>query len=112
MRRHALYGRHSQELSVYAPVWCPVTAEAGELVLRDRDPYDLAAVGRQTLPPAHQGELCLELMVEHVARGIMLEIQNEQGRTPIRLVFRADSKLWVRGDGRTDPQMDYTWEQP
>ena len=100
-----------RELSVYAPVWCPVTAEAGDLVLRDRDPYDLAAV-EANFAAARQGELCLELMVEHVAGGIMLEIQNEQGRTPIRLVFRADSKLWVRGDGRTDPWMDYALGQP
>ena len=43
---------------------------------------------RANFAAARQGELCLELMIEHVAGGIMLEIQNEQGRTPIRLVFR------------------------
>lgn len=100
-----------RELSVYAPVWCPVAAEKGELALRDRDPYDLAAV-EANFAAARRGELALELTVEHVADGAVLEVQNDQGRTPLRVVFRAGGKLWVRGDGRTDLWTDYPVGQP
>ena len=101
-------GKLPEDLAVYSPKWCPVEAEAGRLVLRDRDPYDQ---GRAEIAfkSAQRGKICFTANIYHLGPmgSLTLDAQDDLGRTPIRLVFRPDGRLYLRGDGRTDPWMPY-----
>ena len=96
------------ELGVYAPLWAPVEAEADGLLLRDRDPYDQARI-ELAIRPTRRGTVCFTADIAALGDGgaLTFEIQDDTGRTPIRLVFRPDGMLYVRGDGRTDPWQPY-----
>ena len=95
--------------NVYSPLWAPVRAENGALALTDREPSDRASVERM-LPPAERGELTLTLTVGPVspAGAAAIELQDDAGRTPVLLSFRADGRLYVRSGGRTEPFAPYT----
>lgn len=101
-------GKLPEDLAVYSPKWCPVEAEAGRLVLRDRDPYDQ---GRAEIAfkSAQRGKICFTANIHYLGPmgSLTLDVQDDLGRTPIRLVFRPDGRLYLRGDGRTDPWMPY-----
>ena len=101
-------GELPADWGVYAPIWAPVEAEENTLVLHDRDPYDQART-EMVIAPALKGTICFTLEIESLgAEGsITFEVQDDTGRTPIRLVFRPDGMLYVRGDGRTDPWIPY-----
>lgn len=90
--------------SVYAPLWAPVEAERDALVLHDRDPYDQARV-EMLFAPAKSGliRFTLTVMALSPAGSITFEVQDDAGRTPIRLVIRPDGMLCIRHGGRTDP---------
>lgn len=92
------------ELGVYAPVWCPVEAEDGALLLWDRDPFDHARAEVATAR-ATKGTIRFTVDIASLSAGaaFTFEVQDDTGRTPIRLVFKPDGTLYVRGDGRTDP---------
>ncbi len=102
-----------RELSVYAPKWCPVTAENGKLCMQDQDPYDLAAVEVNHVP-AVCGEVSMQLTVDHLDAlgGATFEVQDETGRTPIRVIFRPDGTVYLLGDGRTDPWTSFEMGKP
>ena len=101
------------ELGVYAPLWAPVEAEDNALVLRDKDPYDQARI-EMAIRPAQRGTV--RFTAEIAALGdtgaLTFELQDDTGRTPVRLVFRPDGMLYVRGDGRTDPWQPYETNKP
>lgn len=101
-------GHLPEGFGIYAPVWAPVEAGENALTLRDKDPYDRAVVERN-IRRGKAGRVHLTLTVERLARegSLTFEMQDDQGRTPIRLVFMPDGVLRVRGDGRTDPWQPY-----
>ena len=98
-----------RELGVYSPAWAPVSLEEGAVVLRDRDPYDRAAVEAAIGKP-EKGKVTLALAVDSVAPegSVTLEMQDDQGRMPIQMIFRHDGVLYLRGDGRIDPWLSWT----
>ena len=98
-----------RELGVYSPKWAPVSLENGAVVLRDRDPYDRAAI-EAALGEGKQGKVSLLLIVDSVSPcgSATLEMQDDQGRTPFQMIFRPDGILYLRGDGRIDPFMPWT----
>lgn len=106
-------GELPADWGVYAPLWAPVTAERDALVLRDRDPYDQARV-EMGFAPAVSG--CIRFTVEIAALGkggsVTFEVQDDTGRTPIRLVFRSEGMLFVRQGGRTDPWRAFPIGEP
>ena len=81
----------------------------GAVVMRDRDPYDRAAV-EAAIGKAEKGTIALSFSVDAVAPcgSVTLEVQDDQGRTPIQLIFRPDGTLYLRGDGRIDPWLRWT----
>lgn len=97
-------GEIPAEWGVYSPVWAPVEAEKDTLVLRDREPYDQARV-EMVIAPALKATIRFTLNIAALsdAGSVTFEVQDDAGRTPIRLVFRPNGTLYVRGDGRTDP---------
>lgn len=101
-------GELPAELGVYAPVWCPVEAEDSAILLKDKDPYDHA---RAEVAMARSTHGVIRFTVDIAALGkdgsFTFEVQDDIGRTPIRLVFKPDGILYVRGDGRTDPWKPY-----
>ncbi len=99
-------------MSVYSPQWCPVTAEKGALSMQDVDPYDRAAV-EINMHPAVSGEISMEMTIHQLADpcGITFEVQDETGRTPIRMVFKPDGRVWLLGDGRLEPWMQYKQQE-
>lgn len=101
-----------RNLGVYAPVWCPVEAEEGVLVMKDKDPYDQ---GRAEVAMARATRGVIRFTVDIAALGkegaFTFEVQDDIGRTPIRLVFKPDGILYVRGDGRTDPWKPYGMQE-
>lgn len=101
-------GKLPRGWSVYAPAWAPVEAEEDALVMRDQEPYDWA-LAEKAMARCASGEVTFRVKVEEIAMpgGVTFEIQDDSGRTPIRLVFRPDGMLYVRGDGRTDPWINY-----
>ena len=98
-----------RELGVYAPAWAPVSMMDGAVVLRDRDPYDRCAV-EAAVGKAEKGRVSLSLSVDAVAPcgSVTLELQDDQGRTPVQMIFRPDGTLYLRGDGRIDPWLTWT----
>ena len=94
--------------NVYSPLWAPVRWEAGALILRDTDPADRAAVERM-LPSASQGDITLDFTVDQVAddASVVISLQDDAGREPVLLAFRADGRLYVRAGGRTEPFAPY-----
>ena len=97
-----------RELGVYAPAWAPVSMMDGTVVLRDRDPYDRCAV-EAAVGKAEKGRVSLSLSVDAVAPcgSVTLELQDDQGKTPIQLIVRPDGTLYLRGDGRMDPWLQW-----
>lgn len=97
-------------LGVYSPAWATVTLEEGAVLLRDRDPYDRAAV-EAGIGRAVSGSVSLSFSVEAIAPDaeVTLEMQDDAGKTPVQLIFRPDGKIYLRGDGRIDPWV--SWEK-
>ena len=102
-------GAFPRELGVYSPAWASVSLENGAAVLRDRAPYDRAAV-EIALGKAEKGRTSLSLAVDAVSASgsVTLEMQDDQGRTPVQMIFRPDGVLYLRGDGRIDPWLPWT----
>lgn len=96
-------------LSVYSPQWCPVEAKDGLLSMKDYDPYDQAFV-EVNMCPALSGEISMRIAIQQLAApcGVTFEVQDDIGRTPIRIVFKPDGWVWVLGDGRLEPWIPYT----
>lgn len=101
-------GEIPAQWGVYSPVWAPVEAQENALLLRDRDPYDQARA-ELVFRRAKKGSIRFTLRIDALCApgGVTFEVQDDAGRTPIRLVFRPDGRLYVRGDGRTDPWAAY-----
>ena len=101
-------GEIPADWGVYVPLWAPVEAEQDALLLRDKDPYDHARV-EMIIQPALNAciRFTLEIAALADAGSVTFEVQDDTGRTPIRLVFKPDDILYVRGDGRTDPWARY-----
>lgn len=101
-------GSFPAALGVYSPAWAPVTMENGAVTLRDRDPYDRAAV-EVGVGQAESGSVHAALSVDAVAEcgSVTLEMQDDAGRTPIQLIFRPDGKVYLRNDGRIDPWLPW-----
>lgn len=106
------------ELGVYAPKWAPVEAEQDALLLRDRDPYDHARA-EVVIRRSVRGKVAFTVEVRSLsnegglsqAGSLTFEMQDDLGRTPIRLVFRPDGMMYLLGDGRTDPWQAYPMNQ-
>ena len=96
------------ELGVYSPAWAPVSMQDGAVLLQDQDPYDRAAV-EASIGKAEKGKMNLTFSVDAVAPcgSVTLEAQDDQGRTPIQMIFRPDGMLYLRGDGRIDPWLPW-----
>ncbi len=105
------FSRHElpRELGVYSPIWAPISLEKDAVVLRDQDPYDRAAA-EVSSGNGIKGRAALSLAVDAVAESgsVTLEMQDDQGRTPIQMVFRPDGKLYLREDGRLEPWLSWT----
>lgn len=94
--------------SIYSPAWAPVRMEEGSIVLRDTDPYDRAQAER-SIKKAGKGEIELRLSADSVAPGasIVIELQDDAGRTPVKAVFDAEGRFLAREGGRTEPRAEY-----
>lgn len=95
--------------NVYSPIWAPVRWERGALTLCDAEPADRACAERM-LRPAAQGSVVLTLTVDQVAENasVAVTLQDDAGREPVLIAFRADGWMHVRAGGRTEPCCPYT----
>lgn len=95
--------------NVYSPIWAPVRWENGALNLRDAEPADRACVERM-LAPAGQAHVALTITVDQVAdnASAAVSLQDDAGREPVLIAFRADGRMYVRAGGRTEPFCPYT----
>lgn len=94
-------GGEPPDWNVYCPQWAPVTVAAfpdaadHSLELRDTDPYDYAKAVRVFAQGAAI-DVQFRLLAKQCAEGMLdVELQDAQGRRPVRLRFDSDGK--VRG---------------
>ena len=93
-----------EALGVYSPLWAPVRTEDGCLVLRDRDPYDRAAV-ETALGNMRSGWVDLVFCVRQVAVGnrAAIELQDTSGKIVFQMLMDDAGRVFLRMDGRIEP---------
>ena len=93
-----------EALGVYSPLWAPVRTEDGCLVLRDRDPYDRAAV-ETALGNMRSGWVDLVFCVRQVAVGnrAAIELQDPSGKIVFQMLLDDAGRVFLRMDGRIEP---------
>lgn len=103
--------------NVYSPKWAPVTASRyGDegvpcLCMEDREPYDRPLAIR-IFEKAEKLKLSAEVMICENSEalrpsGLVMELQDSAGRTPVRLRFLQDGSLLVHGSGREERVGEY-----
>ncbi|TYP95859.1 BNR repeat protein [Sphingobacterium allocomposti] len=76
--------------NIYSPLWASVKVEGGELVLRDKDPYDYAKAER-IIEPSKKVKIAFTVTPKQVDHGnLQVELVNNLGLAAARIVFDAD----------------------
>ncbi|HXD78485.1 MAG TPA: hypothetical protein VN616_11795, partial [Puia sp.] len=93
--------------NIYSPLWAPVTAEGGSLVLKDSDPYDFAEATR-VFPAARRMRAAFALTPGQADRGeLEIEFQDRQNMPAVRLSFGPDGTFVAKAGARTKKMMTY-----
>ena len=98
-----------QRWNIYSPLWAKVRMSGGALQLCDTEPCDRAQAERM-ICPAERGKITLQLRVDQVSESgsAAIELQDDSGRVPVLIAFRADGWMYVRQGGRTERFSPYT----
>src|SRR5690606_23025861 len=79
--------------NIYSPLWASVKVEGGELVLRDKDPYDYAKAER-IIEPSKKVKIAFTVTPKQVDHGnLQVELVNNLGLAAARIVFDADGTI-------------------
>ena len=86
--------------NLYSPKWAPAgpaqTGEGTVLRLSDREPYDYCKAER-ILKPASRLRVSFTIVPHQDSRGsLYIELLDAKGATAVRLILRADGKLYAR----------------
>lgn len=85
------------DFNIYSPKWAPVACtELPSLRLTDYDPYDYARAERILRKSTRQNIFFRIIPRQNDHGTLYCELQNSEGQTAIRLVFREDGMLCLR----------------
>lgn len=87
--------------NIYSPKWCRVYVCPAEkrLVLTDSDPYDQAIAERVFVKSAGV-TVTARIIPDSVGlAGLYVDLADARGSVPVRLVFKHDQRLYVKGNG-------------
>ncbi|WP_293742105.1 six-hairpin glycosidase [uncultured Pedobacter sp.] len=86
--------------NIYSPLWAPVKVENGNLVLKDRDPFDYAKAER-VFPASSKLSTSFSVTPKQDNFGLMeIELQDEKGMATVRLTFDSAGVLSAKAGAR------------
>lgn len=86
--------------NIYSPLWAPVKVENGNLVLKDRDPFDYAKAERVFLASSKLST-SFSVTPKQDNFGLMeIELQDEKGMATVRLTFDSAGVLSAKAGAR------------
>jgi len=86
--------------NIYSPLWAPVKVENGNLVLKDRDPFDYARAER-VFPASTRLNTSFSVTPKQDNFGLLeIELQDDKGMAAIRLTFDTAGVLSAKAGAR------------
>jgi len=86
--------------NIYSPLWAPVKVEDGNLVLKDRDPFDYAKAER-VFPASSKLSTSFSVTPKQDNFGLMeIELQDDKGMATVRLTFDTAGVLSAKAGAR------------
>jgi hypothetical protein len=86
--------------NIYSPLWAPVKVEDGNLVLKDRDPFDYAKAER-VFPASGKLSTSFSVTPKQDNFGLMeIELQDDKGMATVRLTFDTAGVLSAKAGAR------------
>ncbi|RQO68459.1 six-hairpin glycosidase [Pedobacter sp. KBW01] len=86
--------------NIYSPMWAPVKVENGNLVLKDKDPFDYAKAER-VFPASAKLSASFSVTPKQDNFGLLeIELQDEKGMATVRLTFDTAGVLSAKAGAR------------
>ena len=86
--------------NIYSPLWAPVKVENGNLVLKDKDPFDYAKAER-VFPASAKLSTSFSVTPKQDNFGLLeIELQDEKGMATVRLTFDTAGVLSAKAGAR------------
>ncbi|MNK54871.1 hypothetical protein D3C87_738660 [compost metagenome] len=86
--------------NIYSPLWAPVKIENGNLVLKDKDPFDYAKAER-VFPASAKLSTSFSVTPKQDNFGLLeIELQDEKGMATVRLTFDTAGVLSAKAGAR------------
>ncbi len=86
--------------NIYSPLWAPVKVENGNLVLKDKDPFDHAKAER-VFPASSKLSTSFSITPKQDNFGLMeIELQDDKGMATVRLTFDTAGVLSAKAGAR------------
>lgn len=86
--------------NIYSPLWAPVKVENGNLVLKDKDPFDYAKAER-VFPASSKLSTSFSVTPKQDNFGLMeIELQDDKGMATVRLTFDSAGVLSAKAGAR------------
>lgn len=86
--------------NIYSPLWAPVKVENGNLVLKDKDPFDYAKAER-VFPASSKLSTSFSVTPKQDNFGLLeIELQDDKGMATIRLTFDTAGVLSAKAGAR------------
>jgi len=86
--------------NIYSPLWAPVKVEDGNLVLKDRDPFDYAKAER-VFPASAKLSTSFSVTPKQDNFGLLeIELQDDKGMATVRLTFDTAGVLSAKAGAR------------
>lgn len=93
--------------NIYSPLWAPVKVEAGNLVLRDKDPFDYAKAER-LFPASKKVIATFSVTPKQNDFGLLeIELQDAKGMATVRLTFDSAGMISAKAGARYKGFMKY-----
>ncbi|SDC02356.1 six-hairpin glycosidase [Pedobacter soli] len=86
--------------NIYSPLWAPVKVEEGNLVLKDKDPFDYAKAER-VFPASSKLSTSFSVIPKQDNFGLLeIELQDDKGMATVRLTFDTAGVLSAKAGAR------------
>lgn len=93
--------------NIYSPLWAPVKAESGSLVLKDKDPFDYAKAER-LIPASRKVIASFSVTPKQSDFGLLeIELQDAKGMATVRLTFDTTGTISAKSGARYKNFMQY-----
>jgi len=100
-------GKELELWNIYSPLWAPVKVENGQLILKDKDPFDYAKAER-LFPASSKVITSFSITPKQDNHGLMeIEFQDAKGTAAVRLTFDTAGVLSAKAGARYKNFMKY-----